>query len=62
MRRANSGQAVLEYILLIVMIAVTMAVTIRASNINIYRFWTGLARMVAMPCPECVSDAPPDLP
>lgn len=60
-RRRQGGQAILEYILLVVMLAVTMAVVIRNTNLTIYRFWTGLARMIALPCPDCDSPAPPDL-
>lgn len=59
--RHNSGQAILEYILLVVMLAVTMAVVIRNTNRTIYRFWTGLARVVALPCPDCDAPAAPDL-
>lgn len=62
MRAKNQkGQALLEYILLVLMLAITMAVTIRKSNRTIYFFWTGLARSVASPCAGCTSPAPPDL-
>jgi len=58
-RRKNKGQAMLEYILLIVLVATTVAVAIRNLNINIYRLWTGLTRQVASPCVSCtIPDAP----
>jgi Flp pilus assembly pilin Flp len=63
MRRTRSGQAVIEYILMVIMLAVTMAVVIRNTNRTIYRFWTVLALEVAIPCPDCKSRiAPPDAP
>lgn len=55
--KKNKGQAIVEYILLIVMIAVTVAVSIRNINLQIYNLWTGLARQVAKPCASC--DTPP---
>ena len=57
----NRGQAILEYVLLVVMLSVTMAVVIRNTNRTFYRFWTGLARVISLPCPDCASPAPPDL-
>ena len=60
MKRRN-GQAVIEYILLVVMISVTVAVIIRNTNVTIYRYWTGLARQVAAPCADCSTDTPPDI-
>ncbi|MEZ4750000.1 MAG: hypothetical protein R3B54_05060 [Bdellovibrionota bacterium] len=58
-RSHSRGQAVLEYILMVVMLAVTVAVIIRNSNLKIYNFWTGLARQVASPCASCTKpDAP----
>ncbi len=59
MGHKRSGQAILEYILMVVMLAVTMAVIIRSSNQNIYCLWTGLARQIAAPCPECTTAAGP---
>mgnify|MGYP007062849941 CR=1 FL=1 len=58
--KKNKGQAVIEYIMLVVMIAVTVAVAIRNTNVEIYRLWTGLARQVAKPCPTCDIPAAPD--
>lgn len=60
-RRRKSGQAILEYLLMVIMLAVTVAVVIRNTNRTIYQFWTGLARQIAAPCPECTSPAAPDL-
>ena len=57
----RKGQAVIEYILLVVMLSVTVAVIIRNTNQTIYRYWTGLARQIAAPCAECGSPAPPDI-
>lgn len=57
----RKGQAILEYILLVLMIAITMAAVIRSSNRTIYRYWTGLARQVAAPCADCVTPNAPDL-
>ncbi|MBI1861494.1 MAG: hypothetical protein HYR96_11310 [Deltaproteobacteria bacterium] len=57
---SHSGQAIIEYILMVVMLAVTMAVVIRNTNRTIYGLWTGLARQVASPCPDCTTPAPPD--
>lgn len=58
-RNKSKGQAILEYILLIVMVATVVAVAIRNLNINIYRLWTGLTRQVSAPCVDCaVPDAP----
>lgn len=61
MKSNHRGQAILEYILMVVMLAVTVAVVIRNSNRTIYSFWTGLARQIAIPCPECTSPAAPEL-
>lgn len=63
MRRQNQkGQAILEYLLLIVMLAVTLAVVIRNTNRTIYQYWTGLANVVALPCPDCSAPgAAPDI-
>lgn len=54
------GQAILEYILLTLMLAVTVAVIMRNTNVTIYRFWTGLTRQVAAPCAECTTPGGPD--
>lgn len=65
MRRKQKpkGQAILEYILMVVMLAVTVAVIIRNTNRTIYCFWTGLALQVSTPCPECTARVEaPDLP
>lgn len=59
--KKSQGQAVVEYMMLVVMIAVTIAVAIRNSNLQIYLMWTGLARQVAKPCPTCESPAAPDV-
>lgn len=61
MRRSTRGQAILEYLLMVIMLAVTIAVVIRNTNSTIYQFWTGLARQIASPCPDCVTPAPPPL-
>ncbi len=60
MRRKKNGQAVVEYLLLVVMISVTVAVGIRNLNRTIYQIWTGLARQIALPCPDCKAKAAPD--
>lgn len=58
----RKGQAILEYLLLIVMLAVTLAVVIRNTNRTIYRYWTGLANVVSLPCPDCTAPgAAPDI-
>lgn len=58
-RRTQKGQTLLEYILLVLMIAVTVAILIRNTNIRILEFWTGLANMVSRPCPTCENPQPP---
>jgi len=55
----RKGQAILEYILMVIMLAVTVAVVIRNTNRTIYCFWTGLARQVASPCANCTTPAGP---
>jgi hypothetical protein len=45
---------------MVVMLAVTIAVVIRNTNRTIYQFWTGLARQIATPCPDCTSPAAPN--
>ncbi len=55
MSRKNRGQAILEYILMVVMLSVTVAVVIRGTNKTIYCFWTGLARQVAKGCADCTT-------
>ncbi len=58
----RKGQAILEYLLLIVMLAVTMAVVIRNTNRTIYRYWTGVANVVSLACPDCKTNTPaPDI-
>ena len=44
---------------MVIMLAVTIAVVIRNTNLNIYCFWTGLARVIASPCPHCKSPGAP---
>jgi Flp pilus assembly pilin Flp len=61
-KKANKkGQAVIEYIMLVVMIAVTIAVAIRNTNVQIYLLWTSLARQVAKPCATCDTASAPDI-
>lgn len=57
----QKGQAVIEYLLVIVVISVIIAVIIRNSNQFIYRFWTGLTRQVSSPCADCEAPSAPDL-
>ena len=60
--KSHEGQAILEYILLVLMLAMTVAVVIRGTNRTIYRYWTGLAHTVSMGCPDCSAPVtPPDL-
>ena len=54
-KRGRRGQAIVEYILMVIMLAVTIAVVIRNANLNVYCFWTGIARVIASPCPHCKS-------
>lgn len=58
--KMRRGQAIIEYILMVVMLAVTLAVVIRNTNRTLYRLWTGLARQVASPCAECEIAPGPD--
>ncbi len=62
--RNRRGQAIIEYILMVVMLAVTMAVVIRNTNQTIYCLWTGMALQVSIACPECSTKGgrAPDLP
>ena len=60
LRRRSRGQAVIEYILMVIMLAVTMAVVIRNTNRTIYELWTGLVRQVAKGCADCTSNAAPN--
>lgn len=64
MCRRQKGQAILEYILMVVMLAVTMAVVIRNTNQTIYCLWSGLALQVSTACPDCSGNGgrAPDLP
>ncbi len=62
MQKRKKGQALLEYLLMVIMLAVTVAVTFRNSTRTIYRLWTGLARQVSLPCPDCSGESAPDLP
>lgn len=62
MRKKNKGQAILEYILMVIMLAVTVAVTFRNSTRTIYRLWSGLALQISLPCPDCTGTNAPDLP
>lgn len=57
----NKGQAILEYILLVAMLAVSIAIIIRNTNRTIYFLWTGLARQVASPCVDCQTKPGPGL-
>lgn len=50
---SKKGQTLIEYILLVLMIAVTVAVLIRNTNVFILGLWTGLANRVARPCANC---------
>jgi Flp pilus assembly pilin Flp len=60
LRTRAKGQAIIEYILMVIMLAVTMAVVIRNSNRTVYQLWTGLARQVARGCADCTTPAGPD--
>ncbi len=55
----RAGQAILEYMLLVIFLALTIAVIVRNTNQTIYRFWTGLANQVALPCVGCSAPTPP---
>ena len=57
--RSQRGQTLLEYILLVVVVAFIVAVIIRNSNLNILRLWTALGMTVAKPCPTCENPQPP---
>lgn len=59
--RNKKGQAIIEYLLMIIMLAVTIAVAIRASNATIYNAWTGLTRQIAAPCNSCTTEIGPEL-
>ncbi len=58
-RPRHSGQAILEYILMVVMLSVTIAVVVRNSTLNLYCLWTGLTRVIASPCAHCKSPPGP---
>jgi Flp pilus assembly pilin Flp len=60
MRIKRRGQAILEYILMVVMLSVTVVVVIRNSNRTIYQLWTGLVRQVARGCVDCTIKPGPD--
>lgn len=60
MRSRRKGQAIIEYILMVIMLAVTMAVVIRNTNRTIYQLWTGLVRQVARGCADCTVEQGPD--
>jgi len=59
-RKRTRGQAIIEYILMVIMLAVTMAVVIRNSSLTVYRLWTGLVRQVASGCIDCTYPDGPD--
>ncbi|MBI4404199.1 MAG: hypothetical protein HY537_08560 [Deltaproteobacteria bacterium] len=59
--RKNGGQAIIEYVLMVIMVAVVIAITIRSSNTTLYQYWTGLTRQVASPCARCETPPAPDL-
>jgi len=58
-KRSQRGQTLLEYILLVVVVAFIVAVIIRNSNLNILKFWTALGMTIAKPCPTCENPQPP---
>lgn len=59
----KKGQAVIEYVLLVVMISVTVAVIIRNTTSKIYGLWTGLTSVIASGCVDCPPPVrPPPLP
>ena len=60
MKQKRRGQAIIEYLLMVIMLAVTVAVAIRGSNRTIYQLWTGLVRQVAKGCPDCDAPDAPD--
>lgn len=61
-RSVAKGQTLIEYILLVLMVSLTVAVILRNTNLTILQFWTGLANRVAKPCPTCESpQAPPKI-
>jgi len=60
-RSRAKGQAVLEYILLVAMISIVIAMTIRNTTRTIYQYWTGIAVQVAIPCADCSTGPAPPL-
>ena len=58
--RNKKAQAIVEYLLLVLMVSVTIAITIRNTNRTIYLIWTGIARQIALPCANCDSKPAPD--
>ncbi len=59
MASSQSAQAILEYLLLVLMLAATAALIIRTSNQTLYCLWTGLSRQVARGCVSCFASAAP---
>jgi len=57
--RSKKGQTLVEYILLVLVISVTVAVIIRNSNGRILELWTALASAIARPCANCADPQPP---
>lgn len=55
----KQGQAIVEYLLLVLMVSITIAVTIRNTNRTIYNIWTALVRQVALPSSEANGKAAP---
>ena len=52
----QSGQAIVEYILT-VLIAISVVTVISAGfKGTVIRLWQGMAREIAAPCPSCVKD------
>ena len=52
----RKGQAILEYILMIVMISIVVAIAIRNTNETLYNYWSALTQQVSAPCPNCDTD------
>ena len=57
----DSGQALVEYILLLVVtVAILGLMKSSLKNVTV-RFWTALAKRVAAPCPDCNAGSDFDL-
>lgn len=53
LRSSESGQAIVEYVLILVVVVTVMGALGRGLRTSVRSVWVALAKEIAAPCPKC---------